>query len=86
VSTPLHTTVQFRVGDIIHPYPVEVLCQLYEKNALRGEVIAVTDDGCQPAGFLVVRVPGLAEPIIVPAQKTSACPAQLANAEEEEAV
>jgi hypothetical protein len=63
--------VQFCIGDIVHPLPAQVLCQLYEKTSLHGEVIAVTDDGVQPGGFLVVKVQGLDEPVIVPAQKVT---------------
>jgi hypothetical protein len=62
------THVQFLVRDIIHPHPVEVLCELYQHNQLEGEVIATTDDGRQPNGYLVVRVPNVSEPVIVPAQ------------------
>ena len=59
--------VDFRIADIIHPEPAEVLRQLYEHNGLSGEVIAVTDDGDCPEQFVVVRVANLPEPVIVPA-------------------
>lgn len=63
----MHSTVHFRVRDIIHPRPVEVLYELYEQNCLQGEVIALTDDGQEAGGYMVVRVRGLSEPVIVPA-------------------
>jgi hypothetical protein len=59
--------VQFLAGDIIHPPPAQVLCALYEKNPLQGEIVAVTDDGGLNE-YLVVRVSGLSEPVIVPAR------------------
>jgi hypothetical protein len=68
----MHSTVHFLVRDIVHPRPVEVLYELYEKNSLQGEVIALTDDGQEPEGFMVVHVPGLSEPVIVPAHKVGA--------------
>jgi hypothetical protein len=71
LNSPLHSLVRFRVGDIIHPNPGQVLCKLYEGNPLHGEVIAVTNDGTQSANYLVVRVQGLDEPVIVPIAKTS---------------
>ncbi len=70
----MHTTVRFLVRDIIHPHPVEVLYELYEKDCLQGEVIALTDDGQEPEGFMVVQVRGLREPVIVPAGKVGAFP------------
>ena len=44
--------------------------QLFANYPLYGEVVAETSDGNTP--FLVVRVPGLLEPIIVPVAKTTA--------------
>jgi hypothetical protein len=58
--------VQFLVRDIVHPHPVEVLCELFQNKQLEGEVIATTDDGREPNGYLIVRVPNVSEPIIVP--------------------
>jgi len=70
----MHSTVHFLVRDIIHPRPVEVLYELYEKNCLHGEVIALTDDGREPEGFMIVQVSGLTEPVIVPVCKVGAVP------------
>ena len=63
--------VEFQVGDIVHPLPVEVFRELFAKNRLEGEVVAVTDDGLNPKSLLVVRVSGMREPAIVPVEKTS---------------
>jgi hypothetical protein len=65
------TTVDFLVGDIIHPSPAEVLCALYEDKHLQGDVVAVTDDGQELHTLFVVRVNGLSEPVIVPAKRTT---------------
>jgi hypothetical protein len=70
----MHTTVRFLVRDIVHPRPVEVLYELYEKDCLQGEVLALTDDGQEPEAFMVVQVRGLREPVIVPAGKVGALP------------
>ena len=64
-------TVKFLIKDIVHPHPLQVLCDLYEKNQLQGEVVAITNDGQEPCGFLVVKVHGLSEPVIVPTIKTT---------------
>jgi hypothetical protein len=58
------------VGDIIHPRPVQVLMELFRHLNLEGEVVARTTDGETP--YLVVRVMGLSEAVIVPLAKTSA--------------
>lgn len=60
-------TVRFRVGDVIHPRPVQVLLELFRHLRLEGEVVAATTDGDAP--YLVVRVQGLSEAVIVPQAK-----------------
>ncbi len=62
-------TVRFRVGDVVHPRPVQVLLELFRQLSLEGTVVAATTDGETP--YLVVRVPGLSEAIIVPQEKAS---------------
>jgi hypothetical protein len=69
-----HSTVRFAVCDIIHPQPLEVLRELFQDHCIQGEVIATTDDGQQPGGFLVVRIPNLSEPVIVPARAALSYP------------
>jgi hypothetical protein len=58
------------VGDVIHPRPVEILMKLFADYSLDGEVVAETSDGHTP--FFVIRVPGLAEAVIVRVTKTTA--------------
>jgi len=61
-------TVRFVVSDLVHPHPARVLMELFEQLRLEGEVAAETTDG--EARYLVVRVEGLADPVIVPLNKT----------------
>jgi hypothetical protein len=69
VDDLVNRTVRFRVGDVVHPRPVQVLLELFLQLSLEGEVVAATTDGRMP--YLVVRVPGLSEAVIVPLGKTS---------------
>jgi hypothetical protein len=57
------------VEDVVHPRPVQVLLELFRHLNLEGEVVAATTDG--ETQYLVVRVAGLEEPVIVPKHKTS---------------
>lgn len=61
-------TVRFRVGDVVHPRPMQVLTELFRHLSLEGRVVATTD-GEMP--YLVVRVTGLDEAVIIPLEKTS---------------
>ncbi|HEX5271024.1 MAG TPA: hypothetical protein VFW33_11070 [Gemmataceae bacterium] len=60
--------VCFQVTDLVNPQPARVLLELFQHLQLEGEVAGETTDGKDP--FLVVRVPGLSEPVIVPLAKT----------------
>jgi hypothetical protein len=62
-------TVRFRVGDVVHPRPVQVLLELFRHLNLEGEVVAATTDG--ETQYVVVRVAGLADVVIVPTDRTS---------------
>jgi len=61
--------VRFQVADVVHPRPVQVLTELFHRLSLEGEVVATTTDGATP--YLVVRVPGLTEAVIVPTEKAA---------------
>jgi hypothetical protein len=54
---------------VLHPNGTAVLWELYRGQALHGELLAVTDDGREPGNFLVLRVPGVHEPVLLPAAK-----------------
>jgi hypothetical protein len=62
-------SVRFRVGDVVHPRPVQVLMELFRHLSLEGEVVAATTDG--EAQYVVVRVAGLSDVVIVPSEKAS---------------
>jgi hypothetical protein len=64
-----HKVVRFRVGDLVHPRPVQVLLELFQHLSLEGEVVTTTSDGELP--HFVVRVAGLSEAVIVPQEKAS---------------
>jgi hypothetical protein len=64
-------TIRFPLHAAIHPSPLEILCQLYGHESLQGEVLARTQAGDEPEQFLVVKIAGLDEPVIVPARKVS---------------
>jgi hypothetical protein len=70
VDELVNRTVRFQVADVVHPRPVQVLLELFQHLSLEGEVVASTSDGATP--YLVVRVAGLADAVIVPLAKTSA--------------
>jgi hypothetical protein len=61
-------TIRFRVGDVVHPRPVQVLLELFHQLSLEGEIVASTTDG--DTSYLVVRVRGLSDAVIVPLAKT----------------
>lgn len=69
MSTSPPTRIQFRIEDVLHPNGTAVLWELYRGHALHGELLAVTDDGREPGNFLVLRVPGVHEPVLLPAAK-----------------
>jgi hypothetical protein len=60
--------VRFLVTDLVHPPPARVLMEMFQQLRLEGEVAAATSDG--RTSFLVVRIAGLADPVIVPLDKT----------------
>jgi hypothetical protein len=64
----LNQVVHFRLCDVYLPDPASLLQELYGKQILQGEVLDVSDSGTQAGSFAVVRVEGVAEPVIVPAQ------------------
>jgi len=58
--------VNFRIIDVYHPEPQELLMRFFGKTVLQGEVREVTG---QPGGsdtYLLVHVRDLPEPVIVP--------------------
>jgi hypothetical protein len=60
-----HRWVHFRICDVYHPDPAQVLIDLHGKDVLRGKVIDLSDSGLQKDAFVVVEVEGIEEPVIV---------------------
>jgi hypothetical protein len=73
VSAPPPTRIRFRIEDVYHPHGSEVLWELYRERFLQGELLAITDDGREPGNFLVLRVQGVQEPVLLPADKALPC-------------
>lgn len=66
----MSSSVRFQVKDILHPCPVQVLCDLYGESHLEGEVVLVAGN-VEKAGYLMIQVRGLSEPVLVPARQTA---------------
>ncbi len=61
--------VHFRIRDVFYPESGKVLTDLHGDDLLQGRVIDLSDDGTARAAFAVVEVDGLAQPVIVPAER-----------------
>ncbi len=70
-----NSTVRFPVSAVVHPHPNRILAELFGDHELEGTVVAETTDGMKP--FLLVRVNGLSDAVIVPQNKSSSPPAAL---------
>lgn len=64
--TLINQVVHFRICDVYLPEPVAVLQELYGEQLLQGTVLDVTESGQPDGSFVVVRVEGVADPVIVP--------------------
>jgi hypothetical protein len=61
--------VQFKICDVYHPDPTQVLLDLHGNDVLVGKVVDLSDSGMQKDAFVVVEVEGIAELIIVPIER-----------------
>jgi hypothetical protein len=66
--------VQFKIRDVYHPDPIQVLFDLYGDNLLTGKVVTLSDSGMQKDAFVVVEVEGIEELIIVPVEYVLSTP------------
>ena len=71
------SNVRFKVADVVHPRPTQVLMELFRERFLEGQVLGETTDG--EAHFFVVRVQGVAEPVIVPDTRAESAAAVVRN-------
>ena len=58
--------VQFAIRDIAFPSPDAVIKMLHEHDLLAGRVLDVSDSGETKDAFVVVKVEGLEQPVVVP--------------------
>jgi hypothetical protein len=63
--------VRFKVLDIYYPDPIKVLTDLHGNEILTGQVLDLSDSGMQKDAFIVVKVEGIEEPVIVPVERIS---------------
>jgi len=61
--------IHFRIRDVYVPNPEVLLVALYGNDVLQGRVVEMSDSGDEREAFAVVRVEGLAEPVIVPVKQ-----------------
>jgi hypothetical protein len=69
VQNAPQTAVRFQVTDVVHPRPSQLLAELFGHVSLQGQVVALTTAG--DTRYLVCRVAGLEDAVIVPAEKAA---------------
>jgi hypothetical protein len=70
----LNRQVRFQVRDVYYPNSTELLAHLHGKESLQGEVRALSDSGSKKDVFVVVKVDGIEQEIVVAADKVSCVP------------
>jgi hypothetical protein len=60
---------RFRIRDVHHPEPAELLQALHGCDVLEGEVLDLSDGGLDPAAYAVIRVERLERPVVVPVER-----------------
>jgi hypothetical protein len=63
--------VRFKIRDVYHPDPAQVLSKLHGDDFLTGQVSDLSDSGMQKDAFVVVEVDGSEESVIVPVERIS---------------
>lgn len=61
--------IQFKIRDIYHPDPAQILIDLHGDDLLTGKVIDLSDSGLREEAFVVVEVEGFEELVIVAAER-----------------
>jgi len=64
-----HRWVHFRIRDVWHPKPEQVLMDLHGNEVLLGKVIDLSDSGRQTEVFVVVEVKGIEQALILPVER-----------------
>ena len=58
--------VNFRITDVYHPEPSELLMRMFGDTVLQGEVVEITGKPSDPDRYLVIHLRDLPDPVIVP--------------------
>jgi len=58
--------VEFAIKDIYYPTPEVVLAALHGDDLMAGQIVDVSDGGCNGTRYAVVRVETLEQPLVVP--------------------
>jgi hypothetical protein len=61
--------VRFKLCDVYHPDPTQILLDLHGNDLLVGKVVDVSDSGSQKEAFVIVQVDGIEVLIIVPVER-----------------
>jgi hypothetical protein len=61
--------VHFRICDVYHPDPAQVLIDLYGNDVFLGKVIDLSDSGMQAEAFAVVEIEGIEQAVILPVER-----------------
>jgi hypothetical protein len=61
--------VHFRIRDVYHPDPAQVLIDLHGNDVLLGKVIDLSDSGMQAEAFVVVEIEGSEQAVILPVER-----------------
>jgi hypothetical protein len=60
--------VRFKICDVYHPDPPQILLDLHGNDLLVGKVVDVSDSGSQKEAFVIVQVEGIEVLIVVPVE------------------
>jgi hypothetical protein len=66
--------VQFKICDVYHPDPTQVLLDLHGNDLLVGKIVDLSDSDMQKEAFVVVEVEGIAGLMIVPIERILCIP------------
>lgn len=65
----LNRFVRFKVSDVAIPGPQDVINELYGGDIVQGKVVDLTENGARERAFIVVKVEGMKDFLILPAEK-----------------
>lgn len=66
-----NTLVLFKVLDVFHPAPDELLRTIRADLVIQGRIIGFSDSGPHKNYFAIIKVAGLADPLIVRTESVS---------------